>query len=125
MFLRGVSDTGFILKTITTEEYETSEDMQADIERMENATVHRVFELPFDGGPEHELLCYRGNAYYEEYSGEALYYLDYREDESSCDLCCVGPGGAKEILAEDFAASLLCAKPPSPSQARIYSSMAF
>ena len=104
LFLRGVSDTGFILKTITTEEYETSEDMQADIERMENATVHRVFELPFDGGPEHELLCYRGNAYYEEYSGEALYYLDYREDESSCDLCCVGPGGAKEILVEDFAA---------------------
>ena len=49
-------------------------------------------------------LCYRGNAYYEEYSGEALYYLDYREDESSCDLCCVGPGGAKEILVEDFAA---------------------
>ena len=66
LFLRGVSDTGFILKTITTEEYETSEDTQADIERMENATVHRVFELPFDGGPEHELLCYRGNAYYEE-----------------------------------------------------------
>ena len=63
-----------------------------------------AFELPFDGGPEHELLCYRGNAYYEEYSGEALYYLDYREDESSCDLCCVGPGGAKEILVEDFAA---------------------
>lgn len=104
LFLRGVSGTGFILKTITTEEYETSEDMQADIERMENATVHRVFELPFDGGPEHELLCYRGNAYYEEYSGEALYYLDYREDESSCDLCRVGPGGAKEILVEDFAA---------------------
>jgi len=104
LFLRGVSDTGFILKTITTEEYETSEDMQADIERMENATVHRVFELPFDGGPEHELLCYRGNAYYEEYSGEALYYLDYREDENTCDLCRVGPNGAKEILAEDFAA---------------------
>ena len=113
-----LSDTGFILKTITTEEYETSEDMQADIERMENATVHRVFELPFDGGPEHELLCYRGNAYYEEYSGEALYYLDYREDESSCDLCCVGPGGAKENFGGRFCRPACCAQNHRPLHKR-------
>ena len=155
LFLRGVSDTGFILKTITTEEYETSEDMQADIERMENATVHRVFELPFDGpfvvkpaesdtywkhpfptqkkayilqtrAEAPNMSFYVTGAMPTMKSTAAKPYITSITGKTKARVICAALARAapKKFWWKILPPSLLCAKPPSPSQAGMYSSMA-
>ena len=48
--------------------------MQADIERMENATVHRVSSAALTAAPNMSFYVTGAMPNMEEYSGEALYY---------------------------------------------------
>ncbi len=101
LFIRGVSESGFILKTITINEYEESDDAGIAMQNMQNATVHRVFELSFDGQREKELLRYTGSTCFEEYSGRELVYLSF--DKNTCSLYKINSvTGQKEIIIKDF-----------------------
>lgn len=95
LFLRGVSDTGFILKTISMDDAASSDSQS------------RIFELSFDGKAETDLLTFSGNSCFEEHNGQELVYLRYdaqgvslykrsRQSEQEeqvaenvCDLACV------------------------------------
>ena len=101
LFIRGVSESGFILKTITINEYKESDDAGIAMQNMQNATVHRVFELSFDGQREKELLRYTGSTCFEEYSGRELVYLSF--DKNTCSLYKINSvTGQKEIIIKDF-----------------------
>lgn len=69
LFLRGVSETGFILKTISTE---------TSAEASESSS--RIYELSFDGKTETELLSFTGNTCFEEHDGKELVYLRFESD---------------------------------------------
>jgi hypothetical protein len=101
LFIRGVSESGFILKTITINEYDESDDAGVAMQNMKSATVHRIFELSFDGQREKELLRYTGAACFEEYSGRELVYLSF--DKNVCSLHKINSAtGQKEIIIKDF-----------------------
>lgn len=65
LFLRGVSDTGFILKTISMEDAASSD------------SASRIFELSFDEKAETDLLTFSGNTCFEEHNGQELVYLRF------------------------------------------------
>lgn len=101
LFLRGVSGTGFILKTIAVREFENDSDPVINKQNMENATVQRIFELSFDGTQEKELLSFSGQSCYEEHNGEELVYLRFHND--TADLCKIdSETGQEKILVEDI-----------------------
>lgn len=66
LFLRGVSDTGFILKTISMDDNTASSESSS-----------RIFELSFDGKTETDLLTFSGNTCFEEHNGKELVYLRF------------------------------------------------
>lgn len=66
LFLRGVSDTGFILKTISMNDNTASSESSS-----------RIFELSFDGKTETDLLTFSGNTCFEEHNGKELVYLRF------------------------------------------------
>lgn len=101
LFIRGVSDSGFILKTITVSEYNENEDIGILTQNMEKATAHCIFELSYDGNNEQKLLTYRGGSCFEEYNGKELVYLHFKEE--SCSLEKIDSSNRnKEVVIEDF-----------------------
>lgn len=72
-FWMGVSDTGFIVKTITVGAPET---MLANGKILGgDPNQHQLFEIPFDGQPMHKVFAYASEECYEEPNGAYLYYL--------------------------------------------------
>lgn len=66
LFLRGVSDTGFILKTVSMKDNTDS-----------SKSTSRIFELSFDGKNETDLLTFSGTTCFEEHNGRELVYLRF------------------------------------------------
>lgn len=77
LFFRGVTDTGFIVKTIHVNDYTVDENMDPNqaFEVATQALEHTVYEIPFDGGDIKQLLNYKQDEYYEEPYGEYLFFL--------------------------------------------------
>ncbi len=95
LFLRGVSDTGFILKTIS---FETGADA--------SDSTSRIFELSFDGKKETELLSFTGNTCFEEHNGKELIYL--RFDSNSVSLCKRTNQSSQEDVVVENVCNLPC-----------------
>lgn len=94
LFLRGVSSTGLIVKTMAAGE--------------EGGVSSRVYELSFDGRTETELLSFTGNACYEEYNGKELVYLRFGPDNIA--LCKrTGAAQQEEVVVENIG-SLPCVR---------------
>lgn len=77
LFFRGVTSTGFIVKTIHVNDYTIDEDMDPEqaFALASEAMEHTVYEIPFDGSEVKQLLNYRQNECYEEPYGEYLFFL--------------------------------------------------
>ena len=77
MFFRGVTNSGFIVKTISILPYSIDETMDEDeaFDIAAAAMEHTIYEIPFDGSPVRELLQYRQGEYYEEPFGDSLFFL--------------------------------------------------
>ncbi len=82
MFFRGVTSSGFIVKTISILPYSIDETMDEDeaFDTAAAAMEHTVYEIPFDGSPVRELLRYRQGEYYEEPFGDSLFFLKNHGD---------------------------------------------
>lgn len=102
MFFFGVTDTGFVLKTITAGSGEVIDENGNPHE--ENPTRHVLYELPFDGGELRTLLAFDQDTCYEELYDGKLYYLEDNGDGHYSLNCVSGPDGAKTVLIEDFSA---------------------
>ena len=97
LFIRGVSDSGFILKTISVKE---SNDIGLN---SESVTIHRIFELSFDGNKEKELLTYNGASCFEEYNGQQLVYLRFDSETGCCSLHKISNAtGEDETIIDDI-----------------------
>lgn len=77
LFFRGVTDTGFIVKTIRVNDYTVDEDMNVDtaFDAASAAQEHTIFEVPFDGSEVKTLLTFHQDECFEEPYGDSLFYL--------------------------------------------------
>lgn len=97
LFLRGVSDTGFILKTISSKTSAGASESWS-----------RIFELSFDEKTERELLTYTGSSCFEEHNGKELVYL--RFEPNSVALCRRNSQAEREKVVVDNVCALPCVR---------------
>lgn len=95
LFLRGVSNTGFILKTIS---------METSAEASESSS--EIYELSFDGKIETELLSFTGSSCFEEHDGKELVYLRFASNGVS--LCKRTVQAEQEEVVVDNICDLPC-----------------
>lgn len=77
-FWMGVTDTGFIVKTITNGNTGGAAVSASDKMAGLFADKHTLYELPFDGGDPVQLLSYSAGECHEGVQGAYLYYLQSR-----------------------------------------------
>lgn len=73
MFFRGVTDSGFIVKTIQVMDAPVAESSESG--EIFIGQEHTIFEIPFDGSEIKTLLKFHQNECFEEPFGEYLFYL--------------------------------------------------
>ena len=77
LFFRGVSESGFIVKTIRVNDYAINENVYFDesFALPTNSQEHTIYEIPFDGSKAKKLLTFHQNECFEEVYGDSLFYL--------------------------------------------------
>lgn len=95
MFMRGVSDTGFILEIITIATNPGPDEPST-----------RIFELSFDGKTERDLLTYTGSSCFEKHNGKELVYL--RFEPNGVALCRRNSQEEQEKVVVDNVCALPC-----------------
>ena len=56
--LMGITDTGFIMSSVTMGVFEYNENPEITFENMQRVTEYKIFELPYNGGEAKTLLTY-------------------------------------------------------------------
>ena len=77
LFFRGVSESGFIVKTIRVNDYAINENVYFDesFALPTNSQEHTIYEIPFDGSKAKKLLTFHQNECFDEVYGDSLFYL--------------------------------------------------
>lgn len=108
LFFRGTSNSGFILKTISLDNYEiVSDDPETTYKNMQNSTTHTIYELPFNGEGIKTLLTFKSNECYEEVFGQHLFFIR-NNGEGHFSLCKQNTStGETSTLINDFSETFL------------------
>lgn len=111
LFFRGTTETGFVIKTISVEDYEEDDDPEITVQNAQDATIHRIMEIPYAGGPPKELLTFSDGQCYEEPRGQYLFYLQ-NNGEEGVSLERLDPAtNEKTQIVSDFKTSPLPSNP--------------
>ena len=103
-FIRGATKEGFVLKTITTKEYDDQGSFEEVDEACRMATTHEIFLLPYDDNSSPRLLLkYTQDDAYEKVYGEQL--VCYLNEGGTYRLKTIDiTTGEEETVIDDFSA---------------------
>lgn len=114
LFLRGATKAGLIFKTISLEEYVTTDDVEQNYANMEQATKHTYYLLPADGSEVRELLTHTQGTGYAEVNGDSLVYL--QDNAGVYSLNKIDPEtGEKSVVIENLQSTELGAALANPT----------
>lgn len=100
-FLRGTTDDGFVLKTITTKQYEECDNFKEMEENCRQATTHEVFLLPYDNSSVKPLLSYKQDDCFEKVYSNQVIYLKNENEKYVLKTIETGTGEERTIV-DDF-----------------------
>ena len=102
MFLLGVCDYGFIVKTITVNSYDECGDADTQFENMRRATVHDVYLLPYEDTQNAViLLSFLQDEVYEEPYKNSIVFLKNNNGKYSLNVLNI-ENMNETVLVDDF-----------------------